>query len=135
MMGTPDGDTDEIVVFYDGNCRICVRSAELFKKYDNGRGIVRCIDFHACPDAESLSGVSREALGTSLHARMPDSSILRGPEAIRAVLEALDHGWKARWTQWAIIKPIADRCYSLFARHRLRFFKINHACDGSCKIR
>lgn len=125
---------EPILVFYDGRCSVCVRSANYFRKHDRDRGLVRCIDFRADPEAAALADRPIEQLSASLHARLPNGTVQSGPEAIRTIMDALGRGWQARWTRWPIIRPIADRCYNVFARNRLRFFEIKHECDDSCAV-
>lgn len=125
---------EPILVFYDGRCSVCVRSARRFDGLDGERGVVECVDFRTDPSAESRSGADLDTLAKSLHARLPTGELLDGPEAIRAVMGALGRGWQARWTRWPLIKPVADAAYRVFARNRLRWFG-NQACDdGGCAI-
>lgn len=125
---------EPILVFYDGWCSVCKRTAQQFRKYDRDRGIVRCIDFRSDPVASEAAGVPIETLSASMHARFPDGELLSGPEAIRRVMHALGRGSLASWTRWPIIRPIVDWCYKLFARNRLRFFSTHTCDDGACSV-
>lgn len=124
-----------ILIYYDGWCSFCQRSARQFRKYDRDRGIVRCVDFRTDPGATETAGVSIETLSNSLHAKFPSGELLSGPEAIRRVLHALGRGSLAAWTRWPIIRPIVDWCYKRFAKHRLRLFSTHSCDDGACTVR
>ena len=126
---------EPILVFYDGWCSVCERSADRFIKLDKQRNVIKCIDLRADPDAAELAGQSVESLAKSLHARLPSGELLSGPPAIRAVMNALGKGWQSNWTRWPIIKPIADCAYRWFAKNRLRYFAKKHRCnDGACGV-
>jgi predicted DCC family thiol-disulfide oxidoreductase YuxK len=123
-----------ILIFYDGHCSVCIRGNAYFAKLDNGRGIIQLIDFRSEPDAPQRAGVDADTLTAALHAKLPTGELLSGNDAIRTVMDALGHGWQARWTRWPIIQPVADLCYRIFAKHRLRFFRVKHSCDERCEI-
>ena len=125
---------EPILVFYDGWCSICIRSAERFRKYDDNRGIVRCIDFRSDPEATTLAGTDTDTLSASLHAKFPNGDLLNGPEAIRRTLHALGRGSLASWTRWPLIRPVVDLLYRIFAKNRMRFFS-THTCEnGACSV-
>ena len=125
-------NTNPTLVYYDGWCSACTKSADLFMKLDTGRGLVVCVDFRS--DAKHMESVDIDpsALAASLHAVAPDGEILSGPDAIRRVFMVLGKKHAASWTALPIIRPIVDIGYRIFARNRLRWFA-NHTCkDGVC---
>lgn len=125
---------EQHIVYYDGWCSMCTRSAEHFRKLDKGRGIIRCVDLRSDDPLLELASVDREQLAKSLHTRQPSGELLSGPEAIRAVYQACGKGWRLAWTRLPIIRNIVNACYRVFAKHRLRWFGTQDCDDGSCAI-
>lgn len=123
------GTDSSILIFYDGWCSVCQRTAARFESIDRGRKIIKCIDFRTDPDAPAVAGVSLSALAASMHAKFPSGEVLQGPEALREIMNALGKGWQASWTRWPLIKPIADSTYRIFSRNRLRLFG-QHQCES-----
>lgn len=122
------------LIYYDGWCSACIKSANLFTKLDKGRGLLICIDIRSDDPHLSLAGTDPATLATSLHLRTPDATLYAGPEAIRRAFTVLGRKHSASWTDLPIIRPIVDLCYRIFARNRLRWFA-NHKCEsGSCKV-
>lgn len=125
---------EQHIVYYDGWCSMCTRSAEHFRKIDRGRGIIRCVDLRSDDPLLKLAGVDTERLATSLHTRLPSGELLSGPEAIRAVYRATGRGWQLAWTRLPLVRNIVDTFYRVFARHRLRWFGTQECHDGSCAV-
>lgn len=125
---------DQHIVYYDGWCSVCIRSAEHFDKLDRGRGIIRCVDLRSDDPLLELAGVGPSELEKSLHTRLPSGELLSGPEAIHALYKAAGRGWRTGWTRLPIIRTIVDVCYRIFARNRLRWFATHICSDGSCSI-
>lgn len=123
------------LVYYDGWCNACIKSANLFAKLDKNRGILECVNFRNSDDPRlKIINLDQSHLAASLHTRTPDGSIHSGPEAIRQAFTVLGRRHSASWTALPIIKPIVDCCYRIFARNRLRWFA-NHNCkDSTCTI-
>jgi predicted DCC family thiol-disulfide oxidoreductase YuxK len=121
------------LVYYDGWCSVCCRSADYFTNLDRDRHVLICVDLRSDDERISLAGVSAEELVSSLHTLTPDGILYRGPEAIRVAMKTLGRNRTTAWTRWPIVKPIVDLAYLLFARNRLRWFK-NQSCENDvCK--
>ncbi|MDF1809353.1 MAG: DUF393 domain-containing protein [Phycisphaerales bacterium] len=134
MITDSDHLCDPTIVYFDGWCTVCIRSAEYFRKIDNNRNLVVCVDLRSDDERIQLTGMSVEQLATSLHTRTPDGNIYSGPDAIRHAMSAMGKGRQFAWTKWMIIKPIVDSLYLLFARNRLRWFKKNTCESDACSI-
>ena len=120
-------------VYYDGWCRACIKSADLFVKLDKSRGILECVDIRNENDPRiKLLDIDHSALTTSLHTRTPDGNVFSAPEAIRRAFSAVGKQRSASWTGLPIIRPIVDYCYGIFARNRLRWFATHECKDGAC---
>ncbi|MGJ8637375.1 MAG: thiol-disulfide oxidoreductase DCC family protein [Phycisphaerales bacterium] len=135
MVNQTEHTSQPTLVYYDGWCSACIKSASLFTKLDKNRGHLQCVDFRNSDDPRlELIKLDQAQLATSLHTRTPDGSIHSGPEAIRQAFTVLGRRHSASWTALPIIKPIVDWCYQIFAKNRLRWFG-NHKCkDGTCAI-
>lgn len=72
-----------------------------------------------------------------IHGVYPDGRLVKGATAFRAAYRAVGLGWLLAPTGWPLLKPLFDRLYALFARHRLRlghYFGGNPCQDGRCEI-
>jgi predicted DCC family thiol-disulfide oxidoreductase YuxK len=127
-------DHPQTIVYYDGWCNACIKSADLFTKLDRNRGLLICVDFRSDDPLIKHAGANLQTLAASLHTLTPDGTLHAGPAAIRQAFNQLGNNHAAAWTAWPIIKPVFDLGYRIFARNRLRWFA-NHKCkDGSCTI-
>lgn len=130
----PAPDQLPTLVYYDGWCNACIKSASLFTKLDGNRGLLTCVDFRSSDPLIKHANADLQTLAASIHTLTPDGTLHAGPEAIRQAFTQLGNKHAAAWTRWPIIKPIVDQCYKIFARNRLRWFA-NHRCkNGSCKL-
>jgi predicted DCC family thiol-disulfide oxidoreductase YuxK len=108
-----------VTIFIDGQCDSCRCQASLLTRLDRGRGRVIVRDArHADPAA--MVCAPGEAL-RQVHALLPDGRIVAGMEALRRAYAALGWGWLLAPTGWPVLRPLFDRLYALFARHRMRF--------------
>ena len=127
-------DEYQTLIYYDGWCSACTKSAALFTKLDNGRDLITCIDLRSDDPRLQLAGLDPATLATSLHLRTPDGTLHSGPEAIRQAFTILGRPHAASWTALPIIRPIANYGYKVFARNRLRWFA-NHKCaEDTCAL-
>lgn len=132
---TPQASTTPTLVFYDGWCSMCIRSAKLFTKLDRNRGLVECIDLRGDDPRIKDSGADVQTLATSLHTQTPEGTLHAGPEAIRQAMKALGKGASVSWTRWFLLRPVVDFCYRIFARNRLRWFATHKCTDDTCTIK
>lgn len=111
-------------ILIDGKCALCRREAAFMQRLDRGRGHLRIVDI-AAPDFEAGAfGVPMDALMGQIHGVAPDGTMLRGIEVFRRAYAAVGHRWLLAWTAWPIARPIVDRLYMWFARHRVRISAI-----------
>ena len=108
-----------IEVYYDGECPLCRREIEWLRRR-TPRSHVDLVDFTVPGfDFEAL-GRSRDALMGRIHARDTHGQWVTGVEVFRLLYDAAGLGWVVAWTRWPILDRLAERAYTLFARHRLR---------------
>ena len=110
-----------LTVFFDGACPICDREIALMKRLDRRRQLEFC-DFS--------SGFTAADLGTVIHARWADGSVITGVEVFRAMWEAIGLGVLARLSRLSLVEPLVLRTYAWFARNRLRLTGRLKACTG-----
>ncbi len=130
-----------MTIYYDGSCRLCCAQRDRFLRLDPGGDRLAFVDV-ADPafDPASLNTpatppITRESLLASIHAAIPGSQPVSGMAALRLAYAALGRGWWLAVTGWPIVRPIADALYTLLARNRHRFGRIERsACnDDTCR--
>lgn len=115
-----------VTILIDGQCASCRRQASLLTRLDRGRGLVIIRDARDADQAATACAPG-EAL-RQVHALLPDGRVVAGMEALRHAYAALGWGWLLAPTGWPVLRPLFDRFYALFARHRMRFSR--PACGG-----
>lgn len=124
-------------ILYDGACAICRHDVARLRRADR-HGRLRFSDIAASGFDAASYGATPEALGARIHARCADGRMVVGLEVFRLALEATGRGWLIAPTRWPGLRPLAERGYLLFARHRLflsrrfgsLFARITPVCDG-----
>ena len=103
------------------------------KRLDRRRQLEFC-DFSSEEYHAASSGLSAEDLGTVMHARWADGSIITGVEVFRAMWEAVGLGALARLSRLSLVEPLVLKAYAWFARNRLRLTGRLHRCtEDSCR--
>jgi predicted DCC family thiol-disulfide oxidoreductase YuxK len=99
---------------YDGTCKVCTRLANALRKWDrDGR----------------IEIVPSQAAGVT--ARFPWIPARAYAAAIEELLNILPKGRLASWVfKIPFVRPLADRIYKWFARHRYRL-----GCGEHCQSR
>lgn len=112
--------TWKIKLLYDGDCPLCLREVAFLRRQDAGQGWVAFVDITAPDyDPQAHAGIDFATAMSRIHAILPDGTVLRDMEVFRRVYEVLGLGWLYAWTGWPLIKPLADRLYGWWAKHRL----------------
>ncbi len=123
-------------LLYDGACPFCRFEVRWLKRW-NEKGNLLFEDISSPSfDAEPY-GVTPDALMAVLHGVFPDGRIIHGPEVFREAYRTVGIGWILAPTGWPILRPIVDRLYALFARHRGSLGRLfGRRCDkGACTPR
>ena len=118
-----------LTVFFDGACPICDREIALMKRLDRRRQLEFC-DFSSQEYNAASSGFAAEDLGTVIHARWSDGSVITGVEVFRAMWEAVGLGFLARLSRLSLVEPLVLTAYAWFARNRLRLTGRLPPCPG-----
>ena len=105
-----------LTLFYDGRCPLCVAEMAALKRHDH-RNRLRLEDIFQ----------------PGLQQRFPDLDLWHALQILHAVdeqerwwlgLDATARAWslvgvtRYNCLRWPVIRPVADLCYRLFARHR-----------------
>ena len=106
-----------LTLFYDAGCAVCALEMDALRARDHRRRLV-FVDIAAPGFDTPPDGVSRVELAAEIHATRPDGSLLRGVEVLRQAYSAVGLGWLLRPTGWALLRPLFDAGYHVFARHR-----------------
>jgi predicted DCC family thiol-disulfide oxidoreductase YuxK len=105
---------------YDGMCRVCNRLANLLRKWDK-RHEIEVVPSHASGVMARFPWIPASAFSQAIQLVGPGGATWQGAAAIEELLGILPRG---RWIAWIFsvpfVRPIADRIYRWFARHRYR---------------
>ncbi|MDX2148607.1 MAG: DUF393 domain-containing protein [Planctomycetota bacterium] len=125
----------DFTILIDGACPLCRHEANMMRRLDRGRGRLALVDI-ATPDFDaSRYGTTFDAVMGSIHGVTSDGRLVTGMDVFRRAYAAVGVPWLLGWTAWPLIRPIADRAYRWFAKHRLRLTG-RHGCEtGRCAIK
>jgi predicted DCC family thiol-disulfide oxidoreductase YuxK len=142
-----------LTLLYDGGCPICRFEMDRLREQDSLQRLafvdIAAIGFEPrdwCDGQATLDDMRRV-----IHAVRPDRELLLGVDAVVAAYQAV--GW-GHWTwpaRMPFLKPVADRGYAIFARHRYRVSRwvmpwlapfwarraarrMNACADGTCPL-
>lgn len=111
----------QIKLLYDGACPLCLREVNFLRKRDAGRGLVAFVDIADLDYAPENNGnIDFETAMGSIHALLPNGTVMVGVPVFRKVYEVLGMGWVYAITKLPIIGPIADFIYDIWANWRLK---------------
>ncbi|MEY4562079.1 MAG: hypothetical protein RLZZ618_1356 [Pseudomonadota bacterium] len=106
-----------LTLLYDANCAVCALEMDALRERDvHGRLIL--IDISAAGFDATAFGTTLEALNAEIHAVDAHGVQTRGIAVLRLAYEAVGLGWVLRPTAWGPLRPLFDRGYRVFARHR-----------------
>lgn len=122
-----------LTIFYDGKCPLCAKEMSSLKSYDKNNEI-QLEDVHQSGFSERFPEIDFNKAMQILHGYY-QGKIVYG-------LDVTCHAWrlvgKHRYLQilrWPLVKPVADQCYLLFAKHRNKLSKLFvRSCDDNCKL-
>jgi len=119
-----------LTLYYDGNCALCRAQMARLRQLDTacrlGFSDIAAPDFF--PEA---LGVSKEALGTEIHALTADGRLMVGLDSIIAAYTAVGRGWLVAPLRIGVLRPLFVAMYRGLARHR---YRLSRCADGVCKF-
>jgi predicted DCC family thiol-disulfide oxidoreductase YuxK len=117
-------------VVYDGTCRVCVRSANLLRRWDRDSRL-ELVTSQAPGTLARFPWIPAAAFADALQLIGPGGKTWQGAEALEELLRVLPRG---KWIAWLFGIPfargLADRFYRWFARNRYRL-----GCADHCRTR
>ena len=112
-------------LYYDASCPLCSKEIKYLKSLQQGD--LYCADIHT--ELPEALATQKEAMLRILHLYKKDGKCMQG---LNATVEAWSHtgyGWAFRFLRWPMIRPIADKVYSMWAKKR---YQKKYAC-GVCQ--
>jgi len=125
----------QFTLLYDGLCPIC-RKEVAWLQWKNTAGKLGLQDIHAEDFNPGVYGKTISDLMGEIHGLTSDGKVLKGMPVFRAAYQAVGLGWLLAPTAWPLLKPLFDRLYIWFARHRIKLGSLINAktCkDDLCK--
>ncbi|ABW28220.1 thiol-disulfide oxidoreductase DCC family protein [Acaryochloris marina] len=111
----------QIKLLYDSACPLCLREVNFLQNRDAGQGLVAFVDIADLNYAPEENGnIDFETAMGTIHALLPDGTVMVGVPVFRKVYEVLGMGWVYAITKLPIIGPIADFIYDIWANWRLK---------------
>jgi len=108
---------ENVTVFFDGQCPVCSLEMGHLAARDTA-GALTLVDIAAPGFDANAHGFDHDALDAEIHAVKSDGSVLRGMAALRIAYGTVGLGWLLRPTGVAVLRPVFDAAYRVFARHR-----------------
>ena len=132
-MTNPTADRiDEIEVFFDGGCPLCVGEIRLMRFWDR-RSRIKFTDIHDASFVAADVGKTHGDLMARMHGQLPDGTWVTGVEVFRRMYAAVGFGPLVWISRWPVIRQLLDWGYTVFARNRLW---VTGRCEsGTCSIR
>ncbi|HNQ22266.1 MAG TPA: DUF393 domain-containing protein [Phycisphaerae bacterium] len=123
-----------IKVLIDGACPLCRREADLWRRLDAGRGRIALEDVTSANFDPGAYGLTHARAREQIHGILPTGAVVRGMEVFRRAYAAVGWGWLVAPTGWPLLRPVFDRAYRWFARHRLRLTGRWGRCEDRCSV-
>lgn len=112
-----------LTLYFDGTCPLCAHEMQALQARDTQHRL-QFIDIRAPGFDPTPTGLTIEALDAAMTARDADGRLLRGLDALHAAWAAAGCAALYRWTRHPRLRPVTDRLYTWFARHRHRISRL-----------
>lgn len=109
----------ELTVFYDGLCPLCNAEMRHLKKNDSENKIALVDITSACFPVD-YPHLDKQTLNDRIHGLLADGQMISGLDVTYKAWDLVGKGWIYAPLRWPLIRPLADVCYTLFAKHRYR---------------
>ncbi|WP_431064782.1 thiol-disulfide oxidoreductase DCC family protein [Methylotuvimicrobium sp.] len=109
----------DFTLFYDGHCPICQKEVAWLRR-KNQKGRLAFQDIQDENFDPQVYGKTFDDFMAEIHGLYPDGRLIKGVEVFCAAYSAVGLGWLAAPMRWRLLRPLFDRLYAGFARHRLR---------------
>ena len=126
----------ELTVFFDSQCPICSREIDYLASRDSGARMT-FVDLHSETFAERYPHVDFDDANRILYGIRRNGEVIRGLAVTIEAWRLIGKGWLVAPLNWRFIRPLAERAYQWFARHRLKIAAMmggRRSCQA-CSIR
>lgn len=109
---------NQITVFYDGACPLCVREIALLKKLDKARNRIKFADVSP-PEAAEFCPIPQKQLLARFHVQTHDGKLVDGAEAFTLAYAQLPFlGWSRHLGQFPPSRALLNVIYAGFLKIR-----------------
>jgi predicted DCC family thiol-disulfide oxidoreductase YuxK len=106
-------------IYYDGLCPLCLREMQHLKRLDQAQRL-DLQDINATDFVERFPHIDRMHADRILHGELADGRLLYGLDVTVLAWRIVGRGHWVSFLRWPLVRPLADRAYLFFARHRHR---------------
>lgn len=110
-------------VFYDGSCPLCAAEMKQLAAADREEH-VELQDISQPDFTERFPHIDPVQADRILQGETGDGRQLYGLDVTARAWSLAGRGWRVNWLRWPVIRPVADRVYLFFARHRHRISRL-----------
>ena len=124
-----------LVIFYDGLCPLCTAEMSKLKTLDTAKCLA-LVDITEDGFSDNYPDIDPREAKKVLHGKL-NGNMLYGLDVTYWAWRLVGKGNWIAPLRWPLIKPLADRCYLFFARHRQpisRFLMRGQTCDDKCTL-
>ncbi len=124
-------------IYYDGLCPLCLREMQHLQRLDREQRL-DLQDINAADFVERFPHIDRLHADRILHGELADGRLLYGLDVTVMAWRLVGRGRWVSFLRWPLVRPVADRVYLLFARHRHRisgWFGRPPVCDDRCQTK
>ena len=130
----PPVETWSLKLLFDGECPFCRREVAWLQRRDRA-GRLAFEDITAPGFDAARYGATRAQLMGVIHGVLPEGRLVRRLDVLRIAYRAVGLGALVAPTGWPLVRPVADRLYLLFARHRVRLGRwLGRTCAAGCDV-
>jgi predicted DCC family thiol-disulfide oxidoreductase YuxK len=115
---------ENLNIIYDSKCNVCKLEIDFLARRDqrmNNPPKLKMTDLESPdynPNDPANANISYAQGLASMHAVTADGTVLNGVPVFGKAYEQVGLGWLFAITTWPVVKTIADRGYTLFAKYR-----------------
>ncbi|WNO11388.1 DUF393 domain-containing protein [Teredinibacter sp. KSP-S5-2] len=128
----------QLTVFYDARCPLCLAEMKRIKQQDN-EGKIRLVDINEKGFNKNYPQIAPNFAQRILHAVDEDQRLYLGLDVTYLAWSLVGKSYWVWPLKWPLVRLFADPAYRLFARYRypISYFltrkKASSACNDYCK--
>ncbi|HEU4412218.1 MAG TPA: DUF393 domain-containing protein [Polyangiaceae bacterium] len=117
-------------VVYDGTCRVCQRIVRTLTRWDRDQRL-ELVPSQGPGVRARFPWIPERAYAESVQLVAADGRTWQGAAAVERIIDLMPKGWLISWVfSIPFVRPLAERFYRWFARHRYRL-----GCGKHCQYR